>query len=75
MRPGDKCDHPEVIEFAHICAVSPDADGAKEICELLKTTTVTVTKSKTKKKKINKDKILDKELKDTFPASDPITHY
>lgn len=78
MRPGDKCEHPELIEFVHICAISPDAYGAKEICELLKSTTVTVStvkvKTKTEKAK-SKDKELDQALKDTFPASDPITHY
>jgi hypothetical protein len=72
MRKGDE--HPEITEFAHICAVSPDAEGTKEICDILNATTV-VTVSKSKKKKIKKDKELDKDLKDTFPASDPITHY
>lgn len=73
MRPNDKVIHPEIIEFMHICAVSPEAEGAKEICELLNSTKKTSFK-KNKKRSI-KDKKLDQELKDTFPASDPITHY
>ncbi len=73
MRTSDKMDHPEIIEFVHICAISPDAEGAKEICDLLKDNTKVAFKNKRKRAK--KDKELDQALKDTFPASDPITHY
>lgn len=64
--------HPEMIEFMHICAISPD--GNKEICELVQKVEVT-KKQKTKVKKAKKDKELDRDLEDTFPASDPFTHY
>jgi len=48
--------------------------GKVAITSWIRPTTV-ATVSKSKKKKIKKDKELDKDLKDTFPASDPITHY
>ena len=66
--------HPEITEIEHICAVSPDDEGTKEICDLIKTTSI-VTDSKNKKKSSQKESQLDNELKDTFPASDPVTHY
>ncbi len=72
-------EHPEVAEFIHICAMSPEAEGNKEICELIKKTTVVskavVTQFSHTKKEIKEDEELDESLKDTFPASDPITHY
>lgn len=74
MRSYGKFEHPEVAEFINICAVSPDADGAKEICDMLRKGTP-VSKSKSKMKRQKKDNELDRNLKDTFPASDPITHY
>ena len=66
--------HPEITEIEHICAVSPDDEGTKEICDIIKTTTI-VTGFKSKKKRSIKESELDNELKDTFPASDPVTHY
>ncbi len=73
MKTHDKFEHPEVSEFMHICAVSPDDEGTREACELLKKNTETL--SKNKKKRIKKEKELDRNLGDTFPASDPVTRY
>ena len=75
MRTSGIIEHPEVIELIHICSISPD--GAKEVCELFKMTAVDTPKEKDKikAKKRKKDKELDRDLKDTFPASDPFTHY
>ena len=70
MNTNDKFEHPEILEFMHICSVSPDMDGAREVCELMRNTTIIAESERTK---IENE--LDKSLEDTFPASDPVTHY
>jgi hypothetical protein len=67
--------HPEMEEFMHICAISPD--GSKDVCEHIQTMEGNdlKEKDKVKMKKRKKDKELDRDLKDSFPASDPLTHY
>jgi hypothetical protein len=74
MKANDKFEHPEILDMMHICAVSPDVEGTREICDLMGSTTI-IDKSKSIpiKRKNNDD--LDKSLEDTFPASDPISHY
>lgn len=77
MRKNDKfIVHPEINEMIHICAVSPDAEDTKVICDL-----ISIDNSKNEKRakivarRVKIESKLDKELQDTFPASDPITHY
>lgn len=73
MKANDKLDHPEIIEVINICAISPDVDGVKEVCELIKTTKVSLPQENGKRAK--KEQELDRNLKETFPASDAITRY
>lgn len=66
-------EHPEVSDMQNICDISPNAEGAREICD--KINKENAKQSKAKAKRLKKDKELDKALKETFPASDPITDY
>lgn len=78
MKIIDELQHPEVNELIHICAVSADLEGHKELCDLMKKNVEVkppmLDKSEEEKKK-KEDKELDDFLMDTFPASDPIAHY
>ncbi|HRD71006.1 MAG: hypothetical protein Q8M40_10575 [Legionella sp.] len=60
----DKNEHPEVKELKNICETSSPTSETKGVCDKVKD-----------EKKKNKDQKLDKELKDTFPASDPNAKY
>ena len=68
--------HPEIAEFIHICAVSPDAEDTKMICDLIKGISFNQEgATKRSSKQIKREKDLDAELEDTFPASDAVAHY
>ena len=73
MRTNDKFEHPEVIELLNICAVSPDAMGAREVCDLMLVSAVKSSKKRRLRKKIEDD--LDEALDETLPASDAVAHY
>ena len=78
MRTNDHPEHPEVIELMHICAVSPDVDSTKEVCEVFKGSTKKKRHSKDHDKRneqLNKESDLDRDLEATFPASDATAHY
>lgn len=65
--------HPEIMELLNICTVSPDA--SQEVCDYVKKMEVNASNAKEHLEQRKKDKELDRDLKDTFPASDPFTHY
>ncbi|MDI1352345.1 MAG: hypothetical protein PSV35_06190 [bacterium] len=65
-KPGE---HPEIEDMKNICDVAPDTKHTHDVCDKMKEDS-----AKTAEKEKN-DKELDKELKETFPASDPITKY